>query len=143
MTTSRQFGGSKQPRPAGEQLFALRSRGVVFSLALTDRIIFDAPAGALNDPDVDKLRAVKAELVNLLKQELTEEPLSPHPSSGSPAEFAAATDQTDPGDLDDFEAYTNEFGLPGIRRRGFEWPDLPEIDAAEYFGLRNRQERKT
>ena len=65
---------------AADLIHALAARGVEFS-AQGDRLIIDAPKGALRQGEIDRLREHKAEVLRLLKPPAETAPVIPSPSA--------------------------------------------------------------
>lgn len=88
---------------ATDLLDYLRDHDVVLAVH-GDRLDYHGPSDVLDDATLDKVRRLKSDLLALL-QAVTSAPSPPD------------------ADLDDWEPFVNEFGLPGIRRSDMQWPD--------------------
>jgi hypothetical protein len=82
-----------------------------------DRLSYDGPEEVLTDDLVEQIRAHKAELMAILRNG------APISSSSTGSISSAVGSAGEPDELDGWESFTNEFGLPGCRRIGEWWPE--------------------
>jgi hypothetical protein len=79
---------------------------------------YDGPEEAITDELIEQIRAHKAELMAILRNGA----LIDSSSTGSIS--SAVGSAGEPDELDGWESFTNEFGLPGCRRIGEWWPEV-------------------